>query len=187
MTEDNGHKLVDDYYKSLIECIERTDKQRLMDAIRVIKDSVNRGRWIFTCGNGGSASTASHYVTDWAKMRFVNKGQKFKALCLSDNIGMLTAYGNDLSYDEIFDNTLENYSEPGDVLVLVSGSGNSANVLKAAAKAHEVGVTTICVVGFDGGKLAKMCDYVVHYPINDMQICEDLHLSFGHLVMKEVC
>ena len=142
---------------------------------------------MFTCGNGGSASTASHYVTDWGKMRFVNKELKFKSLCLSDNIGMLTAYGNDISYNNIFDYSLSNYGSEGDVLVAVSGSGNSENVVNAVKKAKELGIITICVVGYDGGALSDICDHVIHFEVNDMQICEDLHLSFGHVVMKALC
>jgi D-sedoheptulose 7-phosphate isomerase len=175
------------YYKRLAECISRTEMESIALAVEIIKSKAELGRWIFTCGNGGSASTASHYVTDWGKMRWVNKSKKFKAMCLSDNIGMLTAYGNDLAYEETFSNSLLNYSEAGDLVIFVSGSGNSSNVVKACSVAREHGVETMCVVGYDGGKLAQMCDYVVHFPINDMQICEDLHLSFGHIVMKAIC
>lgn len=175
------------YYQSLINCVKNVSHDSISEAIEVIQKAVQNENWIFTCGNGGSASTASHYVTDWSKMRFVNTGHKFKAICLSDNVGMLTAYGNDLSYENIFDHSLQNYGSSGDVLIAISGSGNSQNVVNAVTKAKQMGVKTICVVGYDGGKLAKLCDYVVHYEAYDMQICEDLHLSFGHLVMKALC
>lgn len=175
------------YLSSLIEAAKTCDTKQIDTAVDIIKAAVENGKTIFTCGNGGSASTASHYVTDWGKMRLVNKGQPFKAYCLSDNIGMLTAYANDLSYENIFDQSLENYANKGDVLILISGSGNSKNVLNAASKAAELGVTSIGVVGFDGGVLKTMCDHSVHFEVNDMQISEDLHLSFGHIVMKAIC
>lgn len=175
------------YYQGLGDCILRTDMAKISEAVDIIKVKVETGRWVFTCGNGGSASTAAHYVTDWGKMRWVNKGMKFKTMCFSDNIGMVTAYGNDLSYSEIFSESVKNYSEPGDLIIFVSGSGNSDNVVNACGVARDHGVETMCVVGFDGGKLAQLCDYVVHYPVNDMQLCEDLHLSFGHIVMKAIC
>jgi D-sedoheptulose 7-phosphate isomerase len=175
------------YYESLMNCLELTDYESIKQSISVIKSAVEKNKWIFTCGNGGSATTASHFVTDWAKMRLVNQNKNFKALCLSDNVGMLSAYANDISYENIFDQSLINYGSEGDVIILVSGSGNSQNVIRACEVAKRLNIKTISLVGFDGGKLAKISDYTVHYPINDMQIAEDLHLSFGHLVMKEIC
>lgn len=177
----------DAYYNKLSDAIKKTPIKSIDTAIEKIRNAIEQEKWVFTCGNGGSASTASHYVTDWGKMRLVNKGLKFKSLCLSDNIGMLTAYGNDISYGNVFDYSLANYASEGDVLVVVSGSGNSENVVNAVKKAKELGLITICVVGYDGGILARICDHVIHFEVNDMQICEDLHLSFGHVVMKALC
>lgn len=176
-----------DYMNFLVDAAKSSDKKAIDIAVNVIRDAVEAGKTVFTCGNGGSASTASHYVTDWSKMRLVNKSKPFKAYCLSDNIGMLTAYANDLSYENIFDQSLLNYSREGDILILVSGSGNSKNLINAAHKATELGVITIGVLGFDGGVLKTLCDYNVHFEVNDMQIAEDLHLSFGHIVMKAIC
>lgn len=178
---------VTEYYKALENCINKAPIEHINKAIQIIESAIENDRWVFTCGNGGSASTASHYVTDWAKMRILNTGNKFRAMCLSDNVGMITAYGNDISYDHIFEHSLENYSSAGDVLIVISGSGNSKNVVNAVKKAKELGVITICVVGYDGGRLAKICDCVVHFEAYDMQISEDMHLSFGHIVMKSLC
>lgn len=176
-----------EYFQNLNDCIGKTDLKKISDAISVIKQFVEKDKWIFTCGNGGSASTASHYVTDWGKMRFVNLQKRFKCMCLSDNIGMLTAYGNDISYSNVFDHTLQNYASSDDLIIFISGSGNSSNIIEACKKAKEIGMTTLCVVGYDGGKISELADHCVHFPCFDMQICEDLHLSFGHMVMKALC
>lgn len=176
-----------EYMTSLAQAASACDTETIDTVVNIISTAVSSGKTVFTCGNGGSASTASHYVTDWAKMRLVNRGLPFRAHCLSDNIGMLTAYANDISYENVFDHSLTNYSKSGDVLILISGSGNSQNVVNAALKAAEIGITTIAIVGFDGGKLKSICDYSVHFEVNDMQIVEDLHLSFGHIVMKALC
>lgn len=176
-----------EYMDALALAAKASDFSAIDSAVDVIKKAVEAGQTIFTCGNGGSALTASHYVTDWGKMRLVNKKLPFRAFCLSDNIGMITAYGNDLSYENIFDQSLVNYAHRGDVLILLSGSGNSKNVIKAATKATELGLTTVAVVGFDGGMLKRLCDHYVHFEVDDMQLAEDLHLSFGHIVMKALC
>ncbi|MDB2524205.1 SIS domain-containing protein [Amylibacter sp.] len=175
------------YMKALADAARASDVDAIDEAVTIIRKAVDTGKTVFTCGNGGSASTASHFVTDWAKMRLINRGVGFKAFCLSDNIGMLTAYANDLSYDNVFDHSLKNYAKPGDVLILISGSGNSQNVINAARMASKLNVTSIAIVGFDGGKLRSICDHCVHYKVNDMQLAEDLHLSFGHIVMRALC
>lgn len=175
------------YFESLIEVMNKTDMVAIESAVEIIKNYIENDRWIFTCGNGGSASTASHYVTDWGKMRLVNKGKTFKAMCLTDNIGMLTAYGNDISYSDVFNHSLKNYASKDDLVIFVSGSGNSRNIIEACHTANEIGMTTLCVVGYDGGQIAEMCEHVVHFPSFDMQLCEDLHLCFGHIVMKALC
>ena len=107
-------------------------------------------------------------------------------MCFSDNIGVLTAYANDLAYENIFDEQLASYANSGDLLIAISGSGNSKNILKAVEKAKEIGVSTIGVTGFDGGRLHSEVDLGINFPVFDMQLCEDLHLSFGHFIMKEL-
>lgn len=120
-------------------------------------------------------------------MCWVNKGIPLRAYCLSDNVGMLTAYANDIAYDECYSRVIENYGQSGDILIVVSGSGNSKNVINAVNTAKEQGILTILVIGFDGGKLKRMSDISVHFPVCDTQLAEDLHLSFGHYVMKQIC
>lgn len=179
--------LADKYFRLLISAVENAPLESIERSILVINETVNAGRNIFVCGNGGSAQTASHFVTDWSKMRWVNKRKQFKAYCLSDNIGMLSAYGNDLTFSDIFCEPLQNYASEGDLLIVISGSGNSENVIRALKTAKDMGLRTIGLSGFSGGLVKKIAEISVHFPVNDMQIVEDLHLSFGHIVMKQIC
>jgi D-sedoheptulose 7-phosphate isomerase len=175
------------YFELLIKAAHNAPCHSIDDAIDLLSETIENGKNIYVCGNGGSAKTASHFVTDWSKMRWVNKKEKLKAFCLSDNIGMLTAYANDLSYEEIFAEPLKNYAETGDLLVVLSGSGNSQNVVNAINAAKDLGLKTIGLSGFLGGEVKKLVDISVHFEVNDMQIVEDLHLSFGHIAMKRLC
>lgn len=174
------------YLKNLSEVIgliNFSDADYCADQICSYVDTPNK---IMLCGNGGSASTASHYVTDWVKMCLVSKQKKLNAICLSDNIGMLTAYANDLSYDEVYSKQVESYGNRGDLLIVVSGSGNSKNVINAITSAKRNHIRTLGIVGYDGGKVKEIVDDFFHVPSFDMQICEDLHMVFGHIVMKKL-
>ncbi len=155
--------------------------------VDLVREKFEQGKKIFTCGNGGSASTASHYITDWAKMVNLATGKRFRGFSLCDNVGLITAYANDISYDEVFAGQLKAMMDEGDLLVAVSGSGNSPNVLRAVEYANSIGADTLAVVGYDGGKLMPMCTAAVWVPSFDMQLCEDVHLMFGHMVMKTLC
>ncbi len=155
--------------------------------IDLIKKKFEDNKKIITCGNGGSAFTASHYITDWNKMINLATGKKFKGFSLCDNVGLITAYGNDISYDEIFAGQLKSIMEEGDLLIAISGSGNSPNVIKAVEYANSIGGDTLAVVGYDGGKVKKLSGAAVWVESFDMQLCEDVHLMFGHMVMKTLC
>ena len=155
--------------------------------IELIRTTYESGKKIVTCGNGGSASTASHYITDWNKMVNLATGKKFRGISLCDNIGLITAYGNDLSYDDIFSGQAKAILDEGDLLVAISGSGNSTNVIKAVEYANSIGAVTLAIVGYDGGKLMPLAQHSVWVPSMDMQLCEDVHFMFGHLVMKSLC
>jgi D-sedoheptulose 7-phosphate isomerase len=166
---------------------QRCNIDAFQTGVDLIKAKFEEGKKIITCGNGGSASTASHYITDWNKMINLATGKKFRGISLCDNIGLITAYGNDIAYDEVFVGQLKALLDPGDLLVAISGSGNSPNVLKAVEYANEIGGTTLGVVGYDGGKLLPICHQSVWVQSFDMQLCEDVHLMFGHMVMKTLC
>jgi D-sedoheptulose 7-phosphate isomerase len=178
---------VKNYLEAHTRLSQHLDVASFRAGIEVIKRAFDAGKKIITCGNGGSAYTASHYITDWNKMINLATGRKFRGLSLCDNIGLVTAFGNDISFDEVFAGQLKSLLDPGDLLVAVSGSGNSPNVLRAVEYANQVGAETLAVVGYDGGKLRPMARHHVWVPSFDMQLCEDVHLMFGHMVMKTLC
>lgn len=142
---------------------------------------------VFIMGNGGSGSTASHFACD------VNKGscfaleKKFKVICLNDNVPTILAYANDMSYSKVFVEQLKNFLQHGDVVIGISGSGNSENVLQAISYAKEKGAQTIGLTGFDGGKLAQIVDIPLVAAINDMQKVEDIHMIVVHMLMQYFC
>ncbi|MBI4888119.1 MAG: SIS domain-containing protein [Acidobacteria bacterium] len=155
--------------------------------INLVRAAFETGRQIITCGNGGSAYAASHYITDWNKMVNLATGRKVRGLSLCDNIGIVTAFANDIAYDEVFAGQLKAILEPGDLVIAVSGSGNSRNVVRAVEYANGAGAVTLAIVGYDGGALKRLARHSVWVPSFDMQLCEDLHLMFGHMVMKALC
>jgi len=155
--------------------------------IEIITNAAAEGRQVFICGNGGSASTASHAITDWNKMTYIHTGQPFRGVCLNDNVGLITAFANDVDYAEVFVGQLRSLVRAGDVVIAISGSGNSPNVVRAIEHANGAGAITIGFCGFDGGKLKAAAQHSVWVRSRDMQICEDVHLSLCHMVMKALC
>lgn len=178
---------INNYFKAHTELAARLNVPMFQAGVDLIRHKFEQGKKIITCGNGGSASTASHYITDWNKMVNLATGKKFRGISLCDNIGLITAYGNDISYDEVFAGQLKAIMDEGDLLVAISGSGNSPNVVKAVEYANSIGGDTLAVVGYDGGKVKELSKAAVWVESFDMQLCEDVHLMFGHLVMKTLC
>jgi D-sedoheptulose 7-phosphate isomerase len=170
-----------DRLKSTIDLIPVEDLNNMMN---LLLNARNDGRLILIMGNGGSATTASHFTSDFNKGLSYNKSKRFKFICLNDNIPTMTAYSNDISYDDIFVETMKNFLNEGDLVIGISGSGNSKNILKAFEYANKQNAVTIALTGYDGGKLKKIAKHNVHIPINDMQISEDLHLVLDHCIMK---
>jgi D-sedoheptulose 7-phosphate isomerase len=175
------------YLNAHHQLAKKIDTELFQTGIEMIRDAFQSGKKIITCGNGGSASTASHYITDWNKMVNLATGKKFRGVSLCDNVGLVTAYGNDLTYADVFAGQIDALMDEGDLLVAVSGSGNSQNILKAIEAARSADGKILGVVGYDGGKMKSMCDHCVWVPSFDMQLCEDVHLMFGHMVMKTLC
>ena len=178
---------IENYIKQHNLTIENFDYQEIDNAINLIKKTAENGKRIAVCGNGGSAVAASHYITDWNKMVYSHTSLKFNGICLSDNVGLITAYSNDLSYNEVFSEQVKNLMEEGDLLIMLSGSGNSGNVIKAAEIANGMKVITLAICGYDGGKLKQISSNSVWIRSNDMQLCEDAQTVFGHMVMKSLC
>ena len=178
---------IENYISQHAKVFESMDQTAVQKCLDLVSKTISDNKKIITCGNGGSASTASHYITDWNKMYNLATGKKFRGLALTDNVGLITAYGNDISYDDVFAGQIDTLMDKGDLLVVVSGSGNSPNILKAIEAARSAGGKILGVLGYDGGKAMPLCDEVFHTYCWDMQICEDIHLSFGHLAMKTIC
>lgn len=158
--------------------------EEINEVMNALLDCYNRGGTVYTCGNGGSASTATHMVCDFGKGTCYDLDKKFHFACLNDNIPTIMAIANDDSYDNIFVYQLKDRLTKNDLLLAISGSGNSHNIVKAVDYAKEVGAKIIGVTGYNGGKLLKAADYHLHAPIDDMQITEDVHLIFNHMMMK---
>jgi D-sedoheptulose 7-phosphate isomerase len=177
-------KAITEYYDREIAAIKRFNLDDISDAMNVILDTYNNGGMIYVCGNGGSASTASHMQNDFNKGISEYVDNKFNFYCLNDNIATMMAVANDISYEEVFRFPLVNKITNKDILIGISGSGNSKNVLNAATYAKEQGAKVIGMTGYSGGKLKEMADYRMHVDEMDMQIAEDLHLTFNHMMMK---
>jgi D-sedoheptulose 7-phosphate isomerase len=156
-------------------------------AIGVIAQAWKAGRQIITLGNGGSSMTALHFITDWNKSIFLSTGVPFRGRTLVDNMGLLMAYGNDISFQDIFVEQLKNVLQPQDLVIAISGSGNSENVIRAVDYANANGAVTLGLCGYGGGKLLTKAQHTVWARVDDMQLCEDVHAIFGHIVMQRLC
>jgi D-sedoheptulose 7-phosphate isomerase len=168
------------YFAQLAAVMASLPRDAIDRAEDALRSAWRDGRTIFLLGNGGSAATASHLVCDLAK-GLVSVGQpRLRALALTDNVPLLTAYSNDVSYECVFAEQLASLARPGDVVVAISGSGNSPNVLAAVRTANDMGAVTIGLAGFAGGKLAPMVSLPVVVPSDNMQMIEDAHLAIGH-------
>jgi len=178
---------VSSYFDQLSLKMSEVDHGSIEQAISLVEKSWTSGKNTFVCGNGGSALTASHFVHELNKNVYPATGRPFRGHCLSDSIGLVTAYGNDASYDDIYIEQLKNMANAGDLVIALSGSGNSENVIRAIRYANENDGVTLAVCGYDGGELKKIAQHSLWIPSFDMQICEDLHFVFGHMVMKALC
>ncbi|SVD52945.1 uncharacterized protein METZ01_LOCUS405799, partial [marine metagenome] len=153
---------VDNYIKNHNDVMASLNQGEIEFAINLIVKTWESDQQIVTCGNGGSANTTSHYITDWNKMSHLATGKQFKGICLSDNTGLITAYANDLSYDDIYSEQVKNLMKEGDLLIIVSGSGNSENVVRAIDVANDLGCETLAICGYDGGKVKKIAKHSLH-------------------------
>jgi len=172
------------YRQLLIETLEALDLQSVAAMEDAFSQAHQSGNRIFTMGNGGSGASASHAAGDFIKGASYGLDQRFKMICLNDNLPSMMAIANDIGWDDIFVEPLKNYVEPGDLVIGISGSGNSRNVLKAIAYAQSIGAVTIGMTGFSGGKLKSMVDISVHSPADDMEVAEDVHMAVFNMVKK---
>jgi D-sedoheptulose 7-phosphate isomerase len=156
--EFSARRIANEYLAEFNGLMERIDLDSIARAVERLRNARDRGATIFIVGNGGSAATAAHLVNDLGKATKTSGRPPMRVMCLSDNVSWLTALGNDEGFERVFTGQLENFASPGDVLILISASGNSPNLVDAAGYAREQGVETIGILGFDGGKLKVMVD-----------------------------
>jgi D-sedoheptulose 7-phosphate isomerase len=175
------------YLSALQALLATVDPMEVATVTGVLVEAADAGRDVYVFGNGGSAMTASHAITDWNKMTYIHTGRVFRGQCLNDNIGLVTAFGNDIEYAEVFAGQLRSLVRRGDVVLAISGSGNSPNIVRAVEVANEAGAVTLGLCGFDGGRLRALAQHSVWVRSHDMQLCEDVHLTICHIVMKALC
>ncbi len=182
---------IKEYIESEIAVLRTLDVETLNEVLNLLEQTLENEKMIYIMGNGGSAATASHFQNDFNKGVSEYTEKKFRFLCLNDNVPTVMAIANDIGYEEIFRFQLRGRLRPGDVVIGISGSGNSENVLNAVEYAKECGNTVVGITGYSGGKLRKIADYSLHVPVNSMQITEDIHMIFDHLMMsifyRELC
>lgn len=171
------------YLNEEIEVMQKIDIQAVSKVIHVLEETRKNGSTVYICGNGGSASTASHFASDFNKGVSGYYEKKYHIVCLSDNTASLTAVANDIGYSEVFRVPLQGRLKKGDVLIAVSGSGNSENVVRAVQLAKEQGILVIGMTGYSGGRVKQLADISLHIPVRNMQITEDIHLILNHLMM----
>jgi D-sedoheptulose 7-phosphate isomerase len=170
------------YKSQLLTAIDSIDLPKVNQAIDWFRDAREQGRQIFVCGNGGSASTASHFVCDMVKGASYNRDSRFRIMALTDSLPTLTAYSNDVSYDCVFAEQLKNFARAGDLVMAISGSGNSPNVVCAVEYANSIGCRTLALTGRNGGKLGPMATLNLQVPVPHMGRIEDAHMIICHMI-----
>lgn len=165
-----------------IEKWRELDLDAIAKIANALENGERKGRQVFVIGNGGSAATASHIATDWSKTAERKGKRLLRCLSLADNVPFMTAIANDLGYEEVFVRQLENYLRRGDIVVMISGSGNSPNVVKAAKFAKKKGALTVGMTGFTGGRLRRLVDICLHVESDQYGVIEDLHMAAGSIL-----
>ena len=179
-----------EYYKNYVniknQLLNKVNQKELKNIIKEILIAVKRQRNIFSCGNGGSASTAEHLSCDFSKQACTNTNLNIKVFSLNSNVSLMTAIANDISYEDIFSFQLNRFGKPNDILLLFSVSGSSKNILKCAKVAKRKKIKIISFTGFDGGKIKKLSKYNINFSTNNFGIVEDCHLSIMHFISQYI-
>ncbi len=170
------------YKAELLHALETIDLDQVQKAIDVLAQARDEDRQIFVCGNGGSAATANHFACDMVKGASYQHPKRFRIMALSEQIPTLTAYANDVGYEAVFVEPLKNFARSGDVVMALSGSGNSPNVIRAIEQANSIGCYTIGLSGRDGGQLAPLVKLNVHVDDTHMGRIEDGHMIICHMI-----
>ncbi len=172
------------YASRMTEIVRTYDWSRLLPLAQTLREAIVDRKWVYLCGNGGSAANAMHLANDYLYGIAKKTGLGLRVDALPDNPAVITCLANDISYSEIFAQQLVVRAEKDDVLIVLSGSGQSPNVVRALEVGRRLGMKTFAIVGFSGGRCKELADYLIHFPVDDMQLCEDLQLVAGHMVMQ---
>ncbi len=177
-----------DYKAYTLRALDSVNEAEITALVDGLFDAYQRRAMVFVIGNGGSAANASHFAQDLAKGTSPSPAhqQRLRALSLTDNVAFFSALGNDEGYDQVFVQQLRTFANPGDMLIAISGSGNSPNVLRAVEYANNNGIATVGITGFSGGALLEMAASRVHVPLNDMCTAESIHSIVFHYVILEL-
>lgn len=171
-----------EYKRELLAAIEAIELEKVAQAIDWFREARAAGRSIFVCGNGGSASTASHFACDMVKGASFGRPSRFRIQALTDSLPTITAYANDVSYEAVFAEQLKNFARPGDLVMAISGSGNSPNVIRAIEYANSIGCRTLALTGRDGGRLGALAQLNLQVSVPHMGRIEDAHLIICHMI-----
>lgn len=184
----NTKELVDSFLKQQELCLNKISQQTdsIIEIIDALNKARNKGKKIFTMGNGGSASTASHFVSDLLKTSITKENKRFEAISLVDNIPVMLAWANDVSYEDIFVEQLTNFLSEGDVIIGFSGSGKSKNVIKTIEYGKKKRAFCIGITGMSGGAFPKICDLCFIVPSNDMLTIESIHVMLCHCIVTAI-
>ena len=183
-TNPNIKEFFESYSKKLQEVLQESDWSPIEELATDIQNCWNDGRRLFLCGNGGSAGNAIHLANDFIYGIAKTTGGGLRAISLSDNSAVITCLANDIGYDHIYSEQLAVQAEKGDLLIALSGSGNSPNILRVLEQAKSMGVKSCAILGYTGGECKSLADFSIHFPVDDMQIAEDMQLVVGHMLMK---
>ena len=175
------------YLREARDTLERIPVDAAERIFQILCDAYREDRQVILMGNGGSAALASHFAVDLGKGTVAPGRRRFRAISIVDNTPVMTAYANDFSYADVFAEQIRTLAKAGDIVVGLSGSGNSQNVLNGLTAAREVGATTVVLTGYKGGKAVDLADVALVVPSDDMQHIEDCHLALTHLYMQAMC
>lgn len=177
------------YLKDFADLLVKIDSKEVETLIETIVECYKNEKFVFIVGNGGSGANASHFSEDLGKGTLIDleKQKRLKVMSLTDNTPAILAWANDTGYDRVFVEQLKNFAQPGCLLMAISGSGNSDNVLKAVEWANANGMKTFALTGYDGGKLRELCQQGLHVPSFDMGAVESAHLLLFHYVLHTLC
>jgi D-sedoheptulose 7-phosphate isomerase len=175
-----------DYFARVSDTLSRVDTEAVMQLVSMLLKARQNENTVFVFGNGGSGATASHVTGDFLKGISYGLDKRFRVQCLNDNVSGIMAISNDLTYEEIFIEQLKTFLRREDIVIGISGSGNSANVVKAMEYARAKGAITVAFCGYRGGKIKDIADLVIHAPIKDMEVTEDIHIIIFHAIKQAI-